>query len=347
MKFILSVYLILLMSSCTSFKNIEMHGADEFVMDSYKIQRGKEKILEMQGDEISHLSICDFQDYQIHIDENDFLNISFFHPKREDFFKKFESLSNQGFFCVKDGKICLPDIGVFQVKGMTIKQAEKKIQNCILNEIDDAKVFVSFKKHSNFVEVSGLCQNPKVFIDGKTKLYDVLVQAKILPEANLFSSYLLRKGQVIKSIDFFKLLKEGDLSQNIVMRKGDFIYIADPNSSKIMVMGEVGLCRIIPTLSGKIPVKEAITAAKGIPYTGSSSIYVIRGSIKDPKIFHLAFEHIMGLPNTSMLLMPGDVVYVSSKPITKWNRFISQILPTIGTAEMLSKGVKQVGIFLP
>jgi len=31
--------------------------------------------------------------------------------------------------------------------------------------------------------------------------------------------------------------------------------------------------------------------------------------------------------------MPGDTVYVSEKPITTWNRFIDQLLPSVSGIE--------------
>jgi polysaccharide export outer membrane protein len=35
--------------------------------------------------------------------------------------------------------------------------------------------------------------------------------------------------------------------------------------------------------------------------------------------------------------MPGDIVYVAAKPITEWNRFISQLLPLFGGFDLISK----------
>ena len=48
-----------------------------------------------------------------------------------------------------------------------------------------------------------------------------------------------------------------------------------------------------------------------------------------------------------MLLMPGDIVYVAATPITEWNRFVSQILPTLVGIDLIAKGAKGVGIVLP
>jgi len=45
--------------------------------------------------------------------------------------------------------------------------------------------------------------------------------------------------------------------------------------------------------------------------------------------------------------MPGDIVYVASKPITEWNRFISQLLPSFTWIDLFQKGLFNVGIMVP
>jgi polysaccharide export outer membrane protein len=157
------------------------------------------------------------------------------------------------------------------------------------------------------------------------------------PEANLFKSYIVREGTML-SIDLYKLLKEGDMSQNIVMQGGDKLYIAEASAASLMVMGEVGIEKVINLPHGSMSLRHALAEARGIPYTGDKAyIQVIRGNIVRPKIYTLSWEHVIHLPNDSLLLMPGDIVYVASKPITEWNRFISQLLPSFTTIDVISK----------
>jgi len=190
--------------------------------------------------------------------------------------------------------------------------------------------------------LAGLVSIPSIPVDGKIRLFDVLSKAKIPTEANLFKSYVARDGRSIP-VDLIKLLKEGDMSQNIVMRGGDKIYIAENSAASLMVMGEVGAERIIHLPLGSISLRHALAQSGGIPYTGDKSyIQVIRGNIAKPKIYTLAWEHVIHLPNESLLLMPGDIVYVAAKPITEWNRFISQLIPSIG-----GKGCSSWGIIAP
>ena len=45
--------------------------------------------------------------------------------------------------------------------------------------------------------------------------------------------------------------------------------------------------------------------------------------------------------------MPGDIVYVAAAPITQWNRFVSQVLPTLVGIKLFTKHTQGVGITLP
>lgn len=115
-----------------------------------------------------------------------------------------------------------------------------------------------------------------------------------------------------------------------------------------MVMGEVAREKVIPLPNGFMSLRHALAEAGGIPFTGDKSyIQVIRGSIARPKIYTLNWEHVIHLPNDSLLLMPGDIVYVAAKPITEWNRFISQLLPSFSGADVMIKTGSNWGILLP
>jgi polysaccharide biosynthesis/export protein len=204
-------------------------------------------------------------------------------------------------------------------------------------------VFIDYieRGHSK-VELSGNVATPIVPVNGRIRLYEVLAVAKVPTNANLFKSYVVR-DQHLLPIDLYKLIHEGDMSQNIVMRPNDKIFIADPLASSVLVMGEVGYAQVIPVPHGSISIREALVAAGGIPYTGDKRcIQVIRGNIVNPKIYNLSWNHIVHLPNDSLLLMPGDTIYISETPITKWNRFIDQLIPN---GLLIDLGIKTRGMF--
>jgi protein involved in polysaccharide export with SLBB domain len=246
-RFFLCLVCLSLASCSSPYLGKEVFGADEFVMDSYKIREGKFSILELEGVELQELD--------------------------EDLLEEHPGMMGH-------------------------------------------------------VELAGVVSTPTVVVDGKTRLYEVLSKAKISADANLFKSYVARDGKMIP-VDLNKLLKEGDMCQNIVMQGGDKIYIAENTAASLMVMGEVGREGVIPLPRGTMSLRQALAESGGISYTGDKSyIQVVRGNLCKPKIYTLNWEHVICLPNDSLLLMPGDIVYVVAKPITEWHRFISQVVPS-------------------
>lgn len=338
---------LLMLSGCSGpYMGKDLCGADEFVLDSYKIREGKFSILELEGKIAPDLPPEALEEYQDCIHEDDVLMVAVYHPKREDIVKAVNTIGQQIGYRVSCGKITLPDLPPICVESLTLNEAAQVIQNKYLEEIKDISVFVTYKERLlGKVELAGLVQIPSIPVDGKLRLFDVLAKAKIPADANLFKSYVIRDNEPLP-VDLFKLIKEGDMSQNVVMRAGDKIYIAEPSSATIMVMGEVGCERLLSVPHGFLSLREALAAAGGIPYTGDKSyIQIIRGSIAKPKIYTVSWTHVIHLPNDSLLLMPGDVVYVASKPITEWNRFISQLLPSFSGVEVVGRSCS--GIIVP
>lgn len=323
------------LAGCSSNRppcDYDVYGPDEFVIDSYQIRQGKEAILELQGICLETLPPEAMEEYKDVIAEDDILNIVAYHPSRRDLMDAFQFINNAvGGFRVNEGKVDLPDIPPVKVVGLTLDQAKEKLQARLSQEVKDLELFITYRDRlTRKVEITGLTAVSTIPVDGKIRLYEVIARAHIPPNANLFMSYVLRDGQPL-NVDLHQLINQGELSQNIVMRGGDKIYIANPNDCTVMLMGEVGHPKALQLPYGFMSLREAIVMAGGIPFTGDKScIQVIRGNLQCPKIYVLSWNHIVHLPNDSLLLMPGDTIYVSAKPITEWNRFIDQLLPSFG-----------------
>jgi polysaccharide export outer membrane protein len=314
-------------------------------MDSYKIRQGKLAILEMEGIELYEPAPNAMEEYKDVIAEDDILNIAIYHPNRKDLMQSIQFINDSvGGFRVYKGYVDIPDIQPVYVIGLTLDEARARLKEEFQKEIQNIDVFVTYKDRlSRKVEITGMVSTPTVPVDGKIRLYEVLAKAHIPPNANLFMSYVIRDG-VPLAIDLHRLINQGDMCQNIVMRGGDKIFIANPADSTVMLMGELRSPKAVNLPYGFMSLREALVSAGGIPFTGDrQNIQVIRGNLQCPKIYVLAWEHIVHLPNDSLLLMPGDTVYVSEKPITQWNRFIEQLLPSF-QGFMMGYGVYNVTV---
>lgn len=347
-RIILLLFSLCLVSCSGPYMGKDLFGADEFVLDSYKIREGKFAILELEGKSTDELDEGLLEEFQDRIHEDDVLDIALYHPTRGDIPAAVAMIGKTIGYRVVNGQISLPDLPPVQVAGLSLEEARLKIQDHYQKHIRDTEVFITYKNRiAGKVELMGLVDIPSIPVDGKIRLFDVLSKARIPTNANLFKSYVIRDGHMLP-VDLGKLIREGDMRQNIVMRAGDKIYIADTGAASLMVMGEVTHERVVSLPNGYMSLRHALAEANGIPYTGDKSyIQVIRGSIAKPKIYTLNWEHVIHLPNESLLLMPGDIVYVATKPITEWNRFISQILPGMSGFEVMFKSASSWGIVVP
>jgi polysaccharide export outer membrane protein len=299
----------------------------------------------MEGVDVEELPAEAMVEYKDVIAEDDILNIVIYHPKRKDLMEAIQFINQSvGGFRVHDGQVDLPDISRIYIAGLTLEEARELLQEKYCEQIQDVEVFVTYHDRlQRRVQLMGMVAHAYVPVDGKIRLYEVLANARLPPDANLFLSYVIRDGCPL-AVDLYKLINEGDMCQNIVMRGGDKIFIANKLDSSAMIMGEVNAPKPVQLPYGFMSLREALVNAGGIPFTGDKHhIQVIRGNLQCPKIYVLAWEHIIHLPNDSLLLMPGDTVYVSAKPITEWNRFISQLLPS-AQAFQLGYGVYNIVI---
>jgi polysaccharide biosynthesis/export protein len=344
------LFMLITVFSCTNppYRGRDVLGAEDFVMDSYRIREGKLSILSMEGKDFEELSPDFLEEYQDVINDGDVLQIAVYHPSRGDLVESVQRIGQLVGYRVTDGKIALPDLPPVEVEGLTLQQGQEKIENLYREQIKDVSIFIAYKDRIlRKVELAGLVQVPSIPVDGRLRLFETLSIAKVPTNANLFRSYIVRDNSLLP-VDLYKLLKEGDMRQNVVMRGGDKVYIADPSASTLMVLGEVCKERVVEVPDGFMTLRKAIGEAGGILASGDKSyIQIIRGNILHPKIYTLNWEHVVRLPNDSMLLIPGDIVYVAARPLSEWNRFVNDLLPTFIALDLITKGIKSVGITVP
>jgi protein involved in polysaccharide export with SLBB domain len=101
--------------------------------------------------------------------------------------------------------------------------------------------------------------------------------------ADLGHSFLVRDGEMIP-VNFVKLLRYGDASQNIYLKNGDFIYFPSSNSGRVYVLGAVNQARGVD-YSEELTLVTAISYAEGIaPRAFPQRVVIIRNTLTEPKI---------------------------------------------------------------
>ena len=325
----MSKYVVLFLSflaSCSPYcdYNYKLQNAQEFVLDSYKIKEGKFAILELEGKRSRPLCKQLLLEYEDEIDEDDKLEITCLQSDKKQ--SAAADFSKQIAFHVINGEIKVPSLPPVYVKGLTLKEAEKKIGALYQKESSSTHVFIkNLEKRNSIAQLTGQVAISTIPVNGHTRLYEVLSKAQISSNANLFASYVLRDQKAL-CVDLFKLIHEGDMSQNIVMRAKDKIFIADGSAASVTLKNGEGHLQNIPVPKGYISVNLALSQAGDLlPIKNNATLLVIRNTMSCPKIYKLSGNHLTYLPDDSLLLMAGDTIIIKDRALIPWNRIINKL----------------------
>ena len=146
------------------------------------------------------------------------------------------------------------------------------------------------------------------------------------------------------------LYEGGDLRQNVPLQQGDVLNVPDRQFNKVFVFGDTSAAttgsgsaafpggsgstrsRSLYMSKGRMTLVEALSDAGGISQdlSDAARIFVFRGGLGKPKIFHLDAKS----PDALLLadrfpLQPRDVVFVDRAEGIRWNQIIEQIQPTV------------------
>lgn len=126
-------------------------------------------------------------------------------------------------------------------------------------------------------------------------------------------SFLARDGECV-DVDF-KSLIDGDITEDIRLRSGDYIFLAPRLREEIHVVGEVASVDSYEYF-GYITLAEVIAEAGGVTGRASSRVVVIRGSLTNPVQYLIDFNRIVKGCADDFPLQSGDIVYVPPRQFT-------------------------------
>ena len=239
-----------------------------------------------------------------------------------------------------DGTIFYPNAGIITVRGKTVEEVRKEITSKLSKVLNDPQVDVSVTEYNSQKAIlSGIFSNPgpqalKTVpvtlgeIVSKGNPYNVDNQGS---EGDLTSMRLNRDG-VIYNIDYEYLSRNSQLASLIYVKDGDVIHIPDSSLNYVYVLGEAADPKSIKLSRKSIPLSSALGEARGLNLAAAKNkeVYIFRsaGIDGEPRIFNLDMTSPAGyILADKFELKPRDIVYIGSKGVTSWSRFISQLLP--------------------
>jgi protein involved in polysaccharide export with SLBB domain/capsular polysaccharide biosynthesis protein len=168
-----------------------------------------------------------------------------------------------------------------------------------------------------------------------------LVDRNVVDLADFQKSFLARGGKRYP-LNFEKLFQEGDLSQNIPIEPGDYIYFPSTDVKEIYVVGEVRLPGAV-TYSQDTTIMAAITERGGYSDRAyKSRVVVVRGSLNNPEAIAVNTHAILDGKEPDFKLQPRDIIYVNSRPFIR----VEELADLAATAFIQSLITSWVGIDL-
>lgn len=218
-----------------------------------------------------------------------------------------------------DGKISFPLIGDIKAQGLTPARLKNVIARELRKYITDASVTVIVKQVNSInISVAGEVKAPGTYKVNRpiTLMHLFSIVKGFTEKADLRTSYILRDGQKL-NVDFYALMKEDDLTQNLWLRPNDLVYIHDNFGNRVNVMGEVASPQVVTYQEG-MTVMDAVLIAEGltdIAKANGTKVYrrgPSGGSGKRIEKISVELDKVIfeGDLSKNIKLKPGDIIHV-------------------------------------
>ena len=163
------------------------------------------------------------------------------------------------------------------------------------------------------------------------------------PEAaDLERAILIRNGDLIP-VDFDRLVRDGDMSQNVYVKGGDYIFVPSLTTRSFYVLGHVN--KPGPVYFERGATLVSAVAAAGGPQTDAivTKALILRGGTLHPQVAVVNLRNIMKGQEPDLKLEGGDIVWVPRSPWSKLEDYVEAVLITAAQAVAVQEGLGVLG----
>ena len=235
-----------------------------------------------------------------------------------------------------DGSIFFPYAGSVDVRGKTIPEIREVLTAELSEFFPDPQVEVRVLEYnSQAAVVAGAVENPARYPlrSSPTRLFDLLAQAQISLETADIANVSVRRGDQSYSVNLKAYIEQGYAAANPLILNGDTVFVPTRQPDDVFVLGEINDASAVNITDREVSLTQVLSEAGGINLRDADArgIFVFRRVDNDMTVIHLDVSNPSAyLIGTQFVMQPNDVVFVTTDPVSRWNRVISDLLPSVG-----------------
>jgi len=227
-----------------------------------------------------------------------------------------------------DGRISFLEAQSVVVTGLTVDEMRARLDEILSKSYKNARTIITPMewRSKHYYILGAVVDRGAYTLDQPLTIIEAVARARGIDTglyehntvelADMTRSFIVRNNQRLP-VDFERLFGKGDLSQNILIEPGDYLYFPSGTVNEVYLLGLVRNPGPLGLSSEKTLVGVLTVRGGFAPTAYKQRVLVVRGSLKQPQTFVVNVADILAGRAKDFELQPKDIIYVSEKP---WQR---------------------------
>ena len=227
-----------------------------------------------------------------------------------------------------DGRVGYLQAQDIMAAGLTIDELRAKLDEALAAYYRAPRTIVTpvmFNSKKYFL-LGSVVQKGVYSLDRPTTIIEAIARARgvetglqqrnLIDIADMQRAFLARRGERV-GVDFEKLFLHGDLTQNVPLEPGDYLYFPPVDTKEVYVLGEVRTPGAVAYAPDTSALRAIVSQGGFTDRAWKKRVLVVRGSLNQPETFVVDAASILSAGAPDFKLEPRDIVYVHYRPWIK------------------------------
>ena len=224
-----------------------------------------------------------------------------------------------------DGRISFLEAQSVMVEGLTVDEMRARLDAALGKYYRNVRTIVSPVewRSKRYYLMGAVVDRGAYILDKPLTIIEAVARARGIAtglyEHNTIELADMKRAFIVRHqkrlpVDFEQLFDHGDLTQNILVAPGDYIYFPSGTVNEVYLLGAVGTPGPLG-LTAENTLVGVLTVRGGFaPTAYLQRVLVVRGSLQKPQTFVVNLAAILAGSEKDFVLQPKDIIYVADKP---------------------------------